>query len=300
MYPDQNHTRRINRVLNHVQSNYPHEIDLGSLADVACLSKFHFLRVFQNNLRETPVSFVQRIRLERAARNLVYMPHKRIIDVAFDCGFNHASSFTSAFKHRFHVPPSVFQSENEFHFRAYWQFSSLADVPGQDPARKYDPQSRLGEVRVERCPPSRVAYIRRIGSYRNYPAMCRLFGSLREWCRRKGVDLRNTRFIGIPWDNPNITAPEQCRYDVCVPAADGLAGDDVVSVQIIPGGTYAVMPVVEEAMNLKYAWAVFGRYWLPGSRYTVGARAVYEVHELSQDGVQHHCRSLWLPLRSSP
>ena len=41
---------RINRVINFVHANLHDDIDLYRLADVACLSKYHFARVFDAQL----------------------------------------------------------------------------------------------------------------------------------------------------------------------------------------------------------------------------------------------------------
>lgn len=63
---------RVNRVINFVHANLDRPLGLDGLAAVACLSKFHFTRVFQAHCRETPFRYLWRVRLERAARRLVY------------------------------------------------------------------------------------------------------------------------------------------------------------------------------------------------------------------------------------
>ena len=73
---------RSNKVVNKVHLVCDHEWTFSELASIACLSKYHFLRVFQAVLNETPGRFVHRIRLERAARFLIYNRGTSVTDVA--------------------------------------------------------------------------------------------------------------------------------------------------------------------------------------------------------------------------
>ena len=62
----------IQRVIVHVATHLDDAIDLEMLAADACLSPFHFHRVFRGMVGETPMEFVRRLRLERAAWQLAH------------------------------------------------------------------------------------------------------------------------------------------------------------------------------------------------------------------------------------
>ncbi|HTN98426.1 MAG TPA: AraC family transcriptional regulator, partial [Nordella sp.] len=64
------HRRRIGRAVSHVDWHLDDDIDIRRLADTACFSPYHFRRVFQGLTRETPLSMVRRLRLERARQRL--------------------------------------------------------------------------------------------------------------------------------------------------------------------------------------------------------------------------------------
>ena len=66
---------RINRVINFMQAHLYDDLELHGLADVACLSKHHFIRVFDARLGQTPLRYLSRIRLERTARQLIFLRH---------------------------------------------------------------------------------------------------------------------------------------------------------------------------------------------------------------------------------
>ena len=96
---------RSNKVGNKVHLVCDHEWTFSELASIACLSKYHFLRVFQAVLNETLGRFVHRIRLERAARFLIYNRGTSVTDVAHARGFGSSQTHTRAFRRRFCSTP---------------------------------------------------------------------------------------------------------------------------------------------------------------------------------------------------
>lgn len=60
----------IGRVRRHVRENLARPMRLEDLADVACMSRFHFARSFKRATGESPACFVRRLRVE-AARTLL-------------------------------------------------------------------------------------------------------------------------------------------------------------------------------------------------------------------------------------
>jgi AraC family transcriptional regulator len=84
------------------------------LAREAGLSPYHFLRVFEHLTTLTPHQFVRRARLRNAAAHLAATP-SRVLDIAYDCGFNDVSNFNHAFLAEFGVPPRTFRSASAEH-----------------------------------------------------------------------------------------------------------------------------------------------------------------------------------------
>ena len=56
----------LRRARDHVDRHYPEPLDLDLLADLAGLSRFHFLRQFQATYGVTPAAYLSRGRIERA------------------------------------------------------------------------------------------------------------------------------------------------------------------------------------------------------------------------------------------
>jgi AraC-like DNA-binding protein len=62
--------RRLGQAADYMRSNLQDEIRLADLARAACLSPYHFLRMFRQLYGITPVSYLRRLRTERALRLL--------------------------------------------------------------------------------------------------------------------------------------------------------------------------------------------------------------------------------------
>lgn len=101
-------TRALDQILESPQKH--HTVD--SLADVACMSRSSFARRFAEAFGTPPMSFVQNVRLKRAARLLDHetLP---VDDVARLVGYSSRSHFSQAFKKRFGLSPVDFREANE-------------------------------------------------------------------------------------------------------------------------------------------------------------------------------------------
>ena len=71
-----------------------------------------FRRRLQGAAGETPKAFVSAIQMEKAGKLLRERADMPIVDVAFQCGFEEASSFTHTFKRIFGMSPSQYREHN--------------------------------------------------------------------------------------------------------------------------------------------------------------------------------------------
>ncbi|HSB01191.1 MAG TPA: AraC family transcriptional regulator [Anaerolineales bacterium] len=78
------------------------------LAEVAGFSVPHFHRVFTAHVGESAISYIRRLRLERAARKL-RMGAVDITEVALTAGYETHAAFSKAFKQQFGLSPSEFR-----------------------------------------------------------------------------------------------------------------------------------------------------------------------------------------------
>jgi transcriptional regulator GlxA family with amidase domain len=88
---------RLRRAREYMDDCYASAIDLDHLSRLACVSPFHFLRMFRRAFGITPHRYLMRRRIERA-RELLSFSNASVTDVCFDVGFESHGSFSTLFR----------------------------------------------------------------------------------------------------------------------------------------------------------------------------------------------------------
>ena len=101
--------QRVRRVIDFMTSNIDQDIAIDDLASVACLSPFHFIRMFQKAVGKTPSRFLSDLRLERA-KSLLALGDAPIVDIALSCCFSSQSNFTRAFHRATGLTPGDYRT----------------------------------------------------------------------------------------------------------------------------------------------------------------------------------------------
>lgn len=109
---DQPNSRRIDDLfplVEWIERHLDDPLTLDHIADQAGLSPYHFSRLFTARMGRSVMAYVRGRRLVRAAHRLVGDPDVRLVDLAFDCGFDSQEAFTRAFRRIFGVAPGRFR-----------------------------------------------------------------------------------------------------------------------------------------------------------------------------------------------
>jgi AraC family transcriptional regulator len=106
--PLQEYSGCVQDVLRYIREHIHEPLDRETLASVAGFSIPHFHRVFTAHVGESAISYVRRLRLERAARKL-RMGAVDIIEVALTAGYDSHAAFSKAFKQQFGMSPREFR-----------------------------------------------------------------------------------------------------------------------------------------------------------------------------------------------
>jgi AraC family transcriptional regulator len=102
------YSEQIRNVTQYIREHINEPLDRETLAEVAGFSVPHFHRVFTATTGESAVSYVRRMRLERAGRKL-RMGAVDITEVALAAGYESHAAFGKAFKGQFGLSPSEFR-----------------------------------------------------------------------------------------------------------------------------------------------------------------------------------------------
>jgi transcriptional regulator GlxA family with amidase domain len=99
------HLRRARDVADR---NYAEPLDLTGLAAAAGVSKYHFLRCFAAEFGETPMQYVARRRIERAA-DLLRATNLTVTEVCELVGYSSLGTFSRRFTELVGTSPSEYQ-----------------------------------------------------------------------------------------------------------------------------------------------------------------------------------------------
>lgn len=273
--PAGHYVERINRAVDHIVRHLESSLNLDTVAEVACFSPFHFHRIFRALVGETPTQFIKRLRLERAIVMLSHSPKKSLTDAALACGFSSSSDFSRSFKQRYGVPPSAFEintfrNERRKELEAFVERGgAVAKIerlpPGENPDHF--------EVTLREFPARCVAYTRVFDSYRP-DAVTEVIARMMKWADTRG--LADGQWLGYMWDDPEIVALKDCRYDVGLVVPDVEPEGDIGRFDFPPMLVAQVEmrgPIDMEMRLLEW----FYRTWLPDSGYVPDHQPAFEA-----------------------
>lgn len=101
---------RIAKTVRIIDKHPDAALTLDALAGTAGLSRYHFLRTFEQLTGVTPHQYVRRARLREAAMRLGDETSS-VLDIAFGCGFGDISNFNRAFRTEFGMSPRALRAQ---------------------------------------------------------------------------------------------------------------------------------------------------------------------------------------------
>ena len=278
---------RIDRVTAYIDMHLSDDLSLEKLASVACFSEYHFHRLFRGMVGESVSAYVQRRRLETAARSLYLNSESKVIDAALNVGYENPASFFKAFKRFFGLSPSEWREHGARTWtearideknRLREQNSKIGNVldPKTWEVLRGKGRGGKGGIGIRELPESRIIYRRYIGRYGS-PAITQTWGELMEWAQANGILKKDSSFIGILHDDPSITAPDKCRYDACL-VIDADFQEEGVLVALFRGGKYLAYDFVGTPSDVDPAWDRVYREFLVESSWLADARPNIEIY----------------------
>jgi AraC family transcriptional regulator len=259
-------------------------LDLTVLARGVGLSPFHFHRIFRGMLGETPLEMQRRLRLERAARQLL-TTDLSVTAIAFDAGYETHEAFTRAFRQGFGTSPSGFREQGKVAREGCARPLSpdLVAPSGVHAFReamdtipitflKGDP---LMKVAIETLPATRVAALRHVGPYNR---IGETFARLGAFAGPAGLFGPKTQMIGIYHDDPETVPAAELRSEAGLSVAEGVPIPSGLIEILLPAGRYAHVTHAGSYETLGDTWARFMGQWLPDSGHRMGSSPSFEIY----------------------
>lgn len=208
------------------------DLSIEALAGRACLSLYHFHRVFTAVTGEAPGEMCRRLRMQRAAWQLRYTDAS-ITAIALGAGLGSSQAFAKAFRRHYGCTPGAFRRQESKNGHLERKEGHALFEPA--PYAEGHSSARSNIMKTVEMDARTLAYIRVTGPYgEGYDAVC---GRLHQWAATRG--LADGEWIFIYHDNPEVTPPAQCRTDIGITVPAGTQGTGEVETQGIPAGRYA-------------------------------------------------------------
>lgn len=255
----QSYKNRIKKVQNYIENHLDENITLEDLAEVANFSPYHFHRIFSCLVGETVKNYIKRLRMQRAARQII-STNAKILDIALNASFESAESFTRAFQDLFNTQPSKFRHEQRETRLATIKSFKLGDIKNM-------------QVTIKNVEKFRVACVRHIGPYNECaPAFEKLLAC-------KSIKFGpNTKLLGICYDDPEITEPAKIRYDACITVDSNFQGEKDIDVKEIGGGKYAITRHIGPYSELYKTYRALCGMWIPQNGYEHRSEPPFEIY----------------------
>lgn len=98
----------VHTCMRYMQKNFSENITLETLGELTGYSRLHLLRLFKQDLGQTPHEYLTAIRLEQA-KKLLSETDMSLENVSLACGFRSMSHFKTLFKQLTHYTPGIYR-----------------------------------------------------------------------------------------------------------------------------------------------------------------------------------------------
>ncbi len=248
-FPYKKYEERLLRVLSYIYDNLGEDLNLDTLADIACMSRYHWHRVFKAMTGDTLADAIRRLRLNKAANTLLESD-ATVKEVAEKLGYTNLSSFSRAFKKTHGLSP--------YDFRGQGAAVSNFLISNQKLDGMYT-------VKIKEFDEVKAAGVLHTGPYQRIGAAFKNLGSV--LMANSLAEVVDELFV-IYHDPPDCTPSDELRSHVAVSTLDGFPAHlKTLEYFSVVGGKYAVLEHVGPYATLKSAYEWLYGKWLPQSDY---------------------------------
>lgn len=251
--------RRVAKVADHIAENLDADLDVERLASVANFSPFHFHRIYREATGETAADTVRRLRLHRAAVELLRddAPLER---VARRAGYGTLAAFSRAFSSDYGVPPGTYRLR--------------AKLLPPSPKRGAD----TGIAYAVEIAPFKGAHLAAITHRGDYQEIGNAFEKIYAWAAARNLIGLTTRSIGVYYHDPLSTPLKDLRAEAgLVVSAKTVLDGEFHGVEIPPLTSASVLHKGPYA-ELENAYRYLFRDWLPQSGREAGDHPCFEEY----------------------
>ncbi len=252
--------QRLRRVTAFIHEHLDEEIDMQVLADVACMSPYHWHRIYRAVHGETPTATVRRLRLQRAARALSATV-RPVREIARESGYPNLASFTRTFKTAYGLPPVEFRRRGghaELQTAILREDDTMYDVT----YRQMEPVDAIG-----------------VDHKGSYMSIGKAFETLGGLMYARNLFEPGQKMYGVYYDDPDSVPEAELRSVACFGTSrKGLTLEPPLRPVTIAGGRYAVLTHRGPYSDLGLAYQWLYRTWLASADAEIRDEPALEIY----------------------
>ena len=253
----QSYRKRLTRVLDYVFHHLDGNLDVNVLAEVACMSPYHFHRIYRKMAGETINMAVRRLRLQQAAADLI-RTDLPITILASKVAYGSVEAFSRAFTKQFGETPGEYRQGRAMHKADLLPFVAMLGDTQLEHENMY-------QVDIKQIEEAQLMGYEHQGSYMN---IGNAFEKLYLYAGSHGLLNENSRSIGLFYGDPQSVSADELRSVACVSVAgipeDNMAANNESAPQAIniPSGKYATILFKGSYAELQKPYDWFFGQWL--------------------------------------
>ncbi len=109
-YADTDPMSPLKKMLSYIHDHYQEKVTLQDIAESGMMCQSKCCRLFRENLRQSPVEYLQNFRIQRGIYLLEHT-NMNITEIALECGFHGASYFTETFRKINGISPKEYRKQ---------------------------------------------------------------------------------------------------------------------------------------------------------------------------------------------
>lgn len=252
--------QRLRRVTAYIHDHLEEDLDMDRLAEVACMSPYHWHRIYRAVHGETLVGTVRRLRLQSAA-NALATTDRPIREIASKSRYPNLQSFTRTFKAVYGLPPAEFRRRG----------GHIGLKAAMNTGNQY-----MYDVTFREMEPVDAVGIDHSGAY---IMIGKAFETLGALMFSRNMFEPGQKIYGVYYDDPETVPTEKLRSSACFGTSrTNLALEEPLRPVRIAGGRYAVLthkgPYSE--LGLAYQWLY--QTWLAQANVEIRHEPALEVY----------------------
>lgn len=273
---------RLDRVLDYLHAHLEDDIHFAHLAEIACLSPYHWHRIYAAMRGETITATIRRLRLLRAADRLANSDMS-LAAIAARARYGSTDALGRAFKDAYGMTPAAYRGNGSH--AAFKTAHKERDANGFP-------------IVIATLPTTRCAAVSHIGPYLEIDrAMGRLFAQL----SAQGIVPSEPKMTAMFFDDPDLVAAGQLRSQACMPVGEDITLAPPLMDTVLRGGLYARLRYKGPYADMKDAYRWLFGVWLPDSGHEGDDAPTFEVYLNDPRDTSPHdlLTDIHLPLKAS-